>query len=376
MSRKGENIYKRKDGRWEGRYIRSYDAMHKAQYGYVYGKTYKQVKQKLMDKKIAAHQSVNIPMPLSLSYNELLDDWLCASKINIKESTYARYSHLVRTHIKPHLGNFQTAQLTTGIVEEFVYQQLTDGRLDHRGGLSPKTVADMLVIIKSTLEYAKYKNLEVSCNLSKLTIKKKEKEIRVLTPNEQKLLIDVLMKEMDCSKFGVLLSLYTGIRIGELCALKWENFNLQQSTLNVKKTMQRIQVAEVGALNKTKIIISEPKSKKSIRDIPLPTFLVEIASKFSGDSNAFILSGVPDCYIEPRTMQNRFKAYIAESGIEDVNFHALRHTFATRCIEVGFDIKSLSEILGHTNVNITLNRYVHSSFTLKYNNMNKLKLPL
>ena len=138
--------------------------------------------------------------------------------------------------------------------------------------------------------------------------------------------------------------------------------------------MQRIQNTSIIAATKTKVVITEPKSQCSMRDIPLPRFIVEIAERFADSPNAFVLSGDKNKYVEPRTMQNHFKAYIKESRIEDANYHALRHTFATRCIEVGFDIKTLSEILGHANVNITLNRYVHSSFDLKCANMNKLSL--
>ena len=176
---------------------------------------------------------------------------------------------------------------------------------------------------------------------------------------------------MDRYKFGVLLSLYTGIRIGELCALQWEDFCISQSTLRIRKTMQCIQDLGNGSISKTKIVITEPKSQCSVRDIPLPSFIIDIAIPFISNSKSYILTG-NDRYIEPRTMQNRFKRYVKESGIDDANFHALRHTFATRCVEVGFEIKSLSEVLGHANVNITLNRYVHSSFELKHSNMNKL----
>lgn len=375
MPRKGENIYKRKDGRWEGRYIRFYDTSNKAQYGYVYGKSYKEVKQKLIEKKRLCQKSSISGASTLYTYSDLLDEWLSSSRLKTKESTCARYSHLIRTHIKPHLGAYRITELTTQTIEAFVMQQLTDGRLDHKGGLSVKTVADMLVIIKSTLEYARYKGTEVSCNLSRLTIKKNTKEMRVLSADEQKKLVTVLMHDMDYSKFGVLLSLYTGIRIGELCALRWEDLCIPQSTLKIKKTMQRIQATESGASAKTKVIVTEPKSKCSVRDIPLPAFLTDLAAKFAGDPKAFILTGDANRYIEPRTMQNHFKAYVKESGIAEANFHSCRHTFATRCVEVGFEIKSLSEILGHANVNITLNRYVHSSFDLKCSNMNKLELP-
>lgn len=264
MPRKGENIYKRKDGRWEGRYIRSYDSEHKAKYAYVYGKTYSEVKRKLTEQR-GNVQKVQPTKNKSSTYGELLDCWLHSMQLNTKESTQARYTHLIKTHIKPHLGAVQLSQLTTDVIEIFIEQQLTDGRLDNSGGLSPKTVTDILTIIKSTIEYARYKELPVICNLSKLSIKKKEKEMRVFTPSEQESLIGTLTNDMDHSKFGVLLSLYTGIRVGELCALQWEDFDLAHSKLKIRKTMQRIQDLGNGSVSKTKIVITEPKSQYSIR---------------------------------------------------------------------------------------------------------------
>ncbi len=372
MSKKGENIYKRKDGRWEGRYIRLYDENGKAKYGYVYGKSYGDVKQRLLEKKAFLSNHTEALSRCSSLYTDVLDAWLQSTRINIKESTYARYSHLIETHIRPQLGKYPLSKISTQLIEGFIETQLNSGRLDKNGGLSAKTVTDILTIVKSTMEYARYNDLIVSCHLSKLTIKKKDKEMRVLCQSEQDALIRVLIADMDLYKFGVLLSLYTGIRIGELCALQWEDISIVNSTLKIRKTMQRIQETNIGAASKTKVIITEPKSDCSVRDIPLPSFLVEIAGQFVGHPKAFILSGERGKYVEPRTMQNHFKAYIAESGIDNANFHALRHTFATRCVEVGFEIKSLSEVLGHSNVNITLNRYVHSSFELKHTNMNKL----
>ncbi|MFQ9984372.1 MAG: tyrosine-type recombinase/integrase [Lachnospiraceae bacterium] len=372
MPLKGENIYKRKDGRWEGRYIRFYDENEKAKYGYVYAKTYVEVKQKLLEKKAAASRQPDNISGQRISYNEVLDAWLQSSRMNIKESTYARYVHLINTHIRPHLGNYQISKISTQRIERFLEQQLERGRLDNGRPLSPKTVTDILTIVKSTMEYAKYHNLNVICNLKKLTIKKREKEMRVLCQSEQNALIQVLMHEMDLYKFGVLLALYTGIRIGELCALQWEDLNMKTATLKIRKTMQRIQDTSVGAASKTKVIITEPKSQCSFREIPLPGFITDIANEFIDHPKAFILTGDKKKYVEPRTMQNRFKGYVCESGIRQANFHALRHTFATRCVEVGFELKSLSEVLGHANVNITLNRYVHSSFDLKHTNMNKL----
>lgn len=375
MSKRGENIYKRKDGRWEGRYIRFYDENSKARYGYTYAKTYNEVKQQLIELKSSSSTPNDYFVKKTITYDELLNVWLNSTKISIKESTYARYYHLIETHIRPHLGKYRLSKISTQLVEKFIEQQLSSGRLEDGSELSSKTVTDILTLVKSTIEYAKYHNLNVVCNLDKLTIKKKEREMRVLTQYEQEALIEVLTEQMDLFKFGVLLSLYTGIRVGELCALKWEDLCISNSILKVRKTMQRIQETSVGATSKTKVIITEPKSQRSIREIPLPDFIIKFAEQFISNPKAFILSGDKNKYVEPRTMQNRFKAYVKESGIDNANFHALRHTFATRCVEVGFEIKSLSEILGHSNVNITLDRYVHSSFGLKQCNMNKLVFP-
>lgn len=148
MPRKGENIYKRKDGRWEGRYIRSYDSEHKAKYAYVYGKTYSEVKRKLTEQR-GNVQKVQPTKNKSSTYGELLDCWLHSMQLNTKESTQARYTHLIKTHIKPHLGAVQLSQLTTDAIEIFIEQQLTDGRLDNSGGLSPKTVTDILSQIQA-----------------------------------------------------------------------------------------------------------------------------------------------------------------------------------------------------------------------------------
>ena len=374
MPKKGENIYKRKDGRWEGRYIRSYDAAGKAKYGYVYARTYGDVKNGLVQKKADAIRYPTAGSQRAVVYNDILDAWLRASKLKTKESTHARYAQLVRTHIKPHLGGYQLSRISTQQVEGFVEYLLSEGRLDGTGGLSSKTVTDILTIIKNTMEYARYQNMAVTCNLGKLSVKGKEKEMRVLTPGEQDALVAILVHKMDRYKFGVLLSLYTGIRIGELCALQWGDFDENLTTLTVRKTMQRVKNMDTVSSNKTKIIITEPKSQCSIREIPLPPFLVEIAQSFQANPDVFVLSGSTQQYVEPRTMQNRFQSYVQQSGIAAANYHALRHSFATRCIELSFDIKTLSVILGHSSVNITLNRYVHSSMDLKKANMSKLVL--
>lgn len=206
MPKKGENIYKRKDGRWEGRYIRLRNIGGKAEYGYIYGKSYAEVKKKLMNAKVAVQLHAETREKSLGTYGQLLDDWLHSSKITVKDSTYARYTHLVQKHIKPHLGYLQSSQLTSQIVEDFIVSRLKAGRLDGQGGLAPKTVTDILTVIKSTIGYAKCSNYDVCCNLKRLSVKKGDVEMRVLTHTEQAALTRTVLDNMDLYKFGVLLA--------------------------------------------------------------------------------------------------------------------------------------------------------------------------
>ena len=173
-----------------------------------------------------------------------------------------------------------------------------------------------------------------------------------------------------------MVSLYTGLRIGEICALQWKNISVSKSTISVTQTIQRIKNTDKYAVSKTKILIDTPKSKSSVRDIPVPNFIMNDIIRFVPKpfiAEAYFLTGREDKFTEPRIYQNFFAKCIKSSEITPINYHVTRHTFATRCIEAGFDVKSLSEILGHSSVSITLNRYVHSSFEQKQKNMMKLE---
>lgn len=255
-----------------------------------------------------------------------------------------------------------------------ITQKLQDGRLDNSGGLSPKTVQNIVIIIKSAFKFAHREfhipNAAENIGLPRVSAK----EIEVFSNEEIALLTQYLTTDCDISKLGILLCLYTGIRLGEVCALKWSDFEFQENFLKVRRTIQRIQNPEPEP-PKTKVIIDSPKSVKSIRDIPLPNNLSKDLRRYAqmAPGNGFFLTGSPYYYIEPRTYQSRYKMYLQKGRIPYRNFHALRHTFATKCIELGVDIKSLSEILGHSSVTITLNRYVHSSMDLKQQQINKLE---
>lgn len=372
MARTGENIYKRKDGRWEARYISSYDEFGKAKYKYLYGKTYREAKEKLVN---AQSQSVKYERNEKSTgkYGYWLDEWLQTKRISVKDSSYIRYRNLISKHISPYLGNYPISKISTELMQKYAHDQLTNGRLNGKGGLSPKTMTDIFVVIKESFKYAQAKDVVTQCSFEHIVFKKNIQEMRVLNRNEEQRLLSVLLDDIDRYKIGVFLCLYTGIRIGELCALQWKDVSLSDKTVKIERTMQRLQNKEVNSPTKTTVIVTEPKSNCAKRTIPLPDFVIDALIPFTASQNAYVLSGSCKSYVEPRTMQNHFKNYLEAGCICDANFHSLRHTFATRCVEVGFDIKSLSEILGHSSVKITLDKYVHSSMELKRNNMEKLK---
>ena len=373
MPRRGENIYKRKDGRWEGRFIKDRDLGGKAVYGYVYAKTYSEVKRAL---NIASRktESLTESVIIRMSVQEVLTSWLEYKKLHVKESTFARYYQIVHVYLIPQLGLLDISTISVCTVEKLVHQLLSSGKKNGNGGLSTKSVNDILCVIKACVNYAKDNNYPVNCNLQHLHVKQGNSNMRILSVEEQKRLSAVLLSDIDLVKLGIMLSLYTGIRIGELCALKWEDINLDSGIMVIKHTLQRIKNTSSEPASKTKVITSEPKSRSSIREIPLPHDILELLQNYKGNEKAYVLTGEKNHYIEPRTIQNRFKSLLKEGGLPNVNYHVLRHTFATRCVEAGFELKSLSEILGHSSVNITLNRYVHSSIRLKQENMGKVKI--
>ena len=318
-----------------------------------------------------------VPHPKNTAtFNVWLDQWLYHVRPQTKESSYMRYKNLVDTHIRPRLGTLELSQITTSIMEEYITEKLYAGRINQSGGLSPKTVSDLLAVIKNSFRFIQTQGQDIPCAFSQLTVKKSMTHVHVLTHAEVQLLTSFLLKDPDCCKLGVLICLYTGIRIGELCALKWKHVSISETTLKIEQTMQRMQQELSVGSSKTRVVITSPKSFSAIRIIPLPEFLVPQLCKFQSDPEAFFLTGFTDSYIEPRTMQNHFQNYLKLCGIRHVNFHALRHTFATHCVELGFDLKTLSEILGHSSVKITLDKYVHSSMEQKRINMSKLKLTL
>ena len=373
MPRRGENIYKRKDGRWEGRYIKGHSC-GKIKYGYVYAKSYSEVKQKLYALKEETEvQEPAEKLPKSKnndsSFETISLEWLHSIQPQIKESSYVKYTNSVKTYLNPVFSTQAIEAISRSDVSAFCIELSQKGV--HKKGLSSKSVTDALSILRNIFDYAADEKGLIVSNISGISVKMSHNTMRVLSVIEQERLENVLREDLSPCNLGILLCLYTGLRIGEICALKWNDISDSEQILFVNKTMQRLQQLN-GGDKKTKVVISTPKSECSIRRIPLPDSIYQLLESNRKSSDAYILTGISSKYMEPRTMENRFKKTLAKAAVEDANFHALRHTFATRCVELGFDIKSLSEILGHASVNITLNRYVHPSMELKQKNMNML----
>lgn len=368
MSKKGENIYKRKDNRWEARYIIKYNSDGTPKYGYCYGKTYREAKQKATQAKTSV--LAGNPSPTASRrrrFGFYCDEWLKLNRNRVKESTYVKYCGILGKHIKPHLGAYLVQALNSAVIEEFSHELL------YGEELSPKTVKDILTMLHSVIQYALKQFPEALPMIEIVYPKVPKSEMRVLSREEQAKFVQYLLEDTDECKFGVLLSLLTGMRIGEVCALRWEDISLSEQTIKIKSTMQRLRNFDDRCSGKTKVVISEPKSDMSVRVIPLTDYAAKLClTWWCPNPSAFVLTGEESRYIEPRTMQYRLERYTEECGLKGVHFHTLRHSFATRCVEVDFEIKSLSEILGHSNPRITLERYVHSSMELKRDNMNKL----
>ena len=362
MSRKGENIYKRKDGRWEGRFLKHIPG-EKPKFGYVYARSYREVREKLRD---AAAQWKDQPVPKkgeSLRFRDVALAWEHQTFPQIKESSRVKYHTTLEKYLLPAIGELPLTDLTHQRIEA-----LSQGLLRT---LAPRTVSDILSLLRSILRFAKIGGADVPYDGSSVRIRRPPVEIRVLSPNEQAIIVQHIFSNMTLCNAGILLTLMTGLRVGEICALKWEDIALDEGLLYVRHTVHRLQnLSPEGP--RTKIVETSPKTASSTRTIPLPEDLVRVLSSLPGTHEGYFLSGDPTRCVEPRMMQYYFSRMTQICGIDHANYHALRHTFATRCIELGFDVKSLSELLGHSAVSMTLDRYVHPTMELKRSHMQRL----
>lgn len=370
MPRRGENIRKRKDNRWEGRYIKSRTPTGKAIYASVYGKTYSIVKEKL--KSVSTEES-GLSKGGKLTFREALLLWLENNKVKQKVQTYNKYLQLINTQIIPELGDIQLSLLNYCTINRFIAKKDSNGRLDKCGGLSASYIQTMCFIINSTINFCEDNGFCAHIHGKIIRPVKQKKEIKVLSFEEQKILEYSLINNINENNVGMLISLYAGLRLGEVCGLQWKDIDFDKSIIQVNCTVERIKNLEnENSTTKTLLVVTDTKSGNSTRVIPISGTLKSILLQLKGNDCEYIIQGKKKPYADPRTLQYAFKKQLAKCNLPDINYHALRHTFATRCVEAGVDIKSLSEMLGHANVNITLNTYVHSSLEQKQVQIEKL----
>lgn len=366
MARRGENIYHRKDGRWEGRYIKARRLDGKPNFGYVYGSAYVEVKRKLTVLKAEVNKN---PFGVLVYRDGTLEAWCdywleILTKPYVDISSYGVYKSQIKNHIVPILGNNIVNQITKDDIQMFINQI--------KKHLAPGMIHNVCRLLKSIMSSAKERRLIAEVPFT--GIKKprnKQKKPRVLTLNEQKRIEDDSLKN---GAMDYLLGLYTGLRLGELCALQWKDIDFESRVLYVEHTIKRV-LCEDGTA-KTMLVIDAPKTEQSRREIPLPAFLVwklkEKMQKTGASQNGFVFPSRDGGFTDPRTMQARFKSKLKQLKIRDAHFHTLRHTFATRCLEKHVGLETLSEFLGHSNPQITVKYYSHCTRENKLESINRL----
>ena len=308
----------------------------------------------------------------NITLGEWLDRWYALyAEPFLKPSTLVSYDCYIKKHIKPTIGDVKLSDIDGNFLQSYFNEQYKSGRIDKNGGLSEKTLYNIRMMLHAVFRKA-YENDMIKKNyVEHITLPKVfRKEMRVLTTEEQAKVQHVLSSEQDEYTFGILLCLYTGMRVGELSALKWKNVDTINKTIKIRATLQRVMITDSDIGQKTKLILGTPKSQSSVRDIPITESVISEINRHKNyisrtlgtealDLEHFVISRRYGYPIEPRTMQDAFKRVLKKANIADANFHALRHTFATRALEAGIDFKVLSQLLGHADISTTMNRYVH-----------------
>lgn len=355
MGRHGESIYKRKDGRWEARYIASRDASGHAIYRSLYAKSYKEVKAKRKD-VLRQRETPQV----SGCFSGFITQWLAEKAGTVKEQTLRKYRTNIRTHIEPFFANCSPADITAERVGNFMDEL-------RQKGLSDNSIRGIAVLLQSILDFTARQS---SGTIPSIRIKKpraQKKAYRILNYLEQQCLESSLGEHPCGSDLAIYLALHTGLRLGEVCALRWENIDFAAQQMHISHTVVRGEHGDV--------MLDSPKSATSERVLPIPVGIVSLLREEMKHSSSQYVFHAPrrGTFLNPRTLQYRFRAKLRENGLPNVTFHALRHTFATRWIECGMDVKSLSEYLGHSGVQITLDIYVHSSAQLKREGIERLE---
>ena len=302
----------------------------------------------------------------SVTYSNWAAQWLTRKEQLVKESTFSAYSNIVVNHLVPHFGRVGLQDITEELIQSFAFHLLRDGRLDGAGGMCERSTRDIIVVLKNSLRDAMKLKLLPSAEFEIQYPNKQDRlKIKVIAKSEQQKLVQAVYLALSPRSVGIMLALYTGLRIGEVCGLKWSDIDFENKMLHVNRTVQRVYRKTLDGKGKSQIIVGPPKTRSSRREIPISAILLPVLKRIAPEtSDVFFLSGTEKC-VEVRTYRTFFDDFLKKNQLENINFHALRHTFATRCIEAGGDCKTVSELLGHSSVNMTLNLYVHPQIEQK-----------
>ena len=302
---------------------------------------------------------------------QAVDQWLTVCAARYKRSTCSTYRRVADRHIVGELGACPVEELTGQRISAYLNALIYGG--PGRPALACATVHSVLTVLRGALRYAESRGAVFTGWDALDRPRRGPSEARVLTEEERGRLEHALRGALEPAALGTLLCMYTGLRLGELCALKWGDIS-DAGVLTVRRTAQRIRNPDFGPEDprRTVVVFDTPKSDSSRRSIPVPSALQPVLEAMRRPPDCFVLSGETQRFLEPRTMQNRFKKQLRTAGVDDINFHALRHTFATDCVRLGFDPKTLSQILGHSDVGVTLNTYVHPSLSAMRSMMERL----
>lgn len=296
--------------------------------------------------------------------NQITEEWKEEKKKYVKKSTYAAYQLLIQNHIKPYFGDLY--EVNEEKVQQFVFDKLD-------AGLSEKTIRDIIIVLKMILKFGiKNGYLEYIQIDAKFPSKQEKKDLDVLSKADQKKFMEHLRNNFTFKNLGIFICLSTGMRIGEICGLRWCDVDTVEGVIKVRHTLQRIYIIE-GETRHTELLLDTPKTANSVRDIPMSSELLKMLKSLNKvvNENYYVISNDIKP-IEPRTYRNYYKKLCRQLDIPELKFHGLRHSFATRCIESKADYKTVSVLLGHSNISTTLNLYVHPNKEQKKKTIDKM----
>ena len=296
--------------------------------------------------------------------NQITEEWKEEKKKYVKKSTYAAYQLLIQNHIKPYFGDLY--EVNEEKVQQFVFDKLD-------AGLSEKTIRDIIIVLKMILKFGiKNGYLEYIQIDAKFPSKQEKKDLDVLSKADQKKFMEHLRNNFTFKNLGIFICLSTGMRIGEICGLRWCDVDTVEGVIKVRHTLQRIYIIG-GETRHTELLLDTPKTANSVRDIPMSSELLKMLKSFNKvvNENYYVISNDIKP-IEPRTYRNYYKKLCNQLDIPELKFHGLRHSFATRCIESKADYKTVSVLLGHSNISTTLNLYVHPNKEQKKKTIDKM----